>query len=132
MAVNIAERTAELNEEPELKPYFDIPKMSDIAQGMTRDVLDAFVHRDAQRAADVVARDNEIDDLEVEIIKELSLLTAHDPSRVIMAMKISFVAQYLKRIADHATNTAKMLTATQDCTRWTILTCSILYICRWR
>ena len=101
LAVNIAERAAELNEEPELKPYIDILKMSDIAQSMTRDVLDAFVRRDAQWAADVIARDDEIDDLKVEIITELSLLTAQAPSRVIMAMKISFVAQYLNPTTIH-------------------------------
>jgi phosphate transport system protein len=109
LAVNIAERTVELNEEPVLKPYIDIPKMSDIAQSMTRDVLDAFVRRDAQFAADVIARDDEIDDLKVEIIKELSLITALDSSAESRAVKISFVAHYLERIADHATNIAEML-----------------------
>ncbi len=109
LAVNIAEKAIELNEEPELKPYIDIPKMSEISQGMTRDVLDAFVHRDAQRAANVIAWDDEIDVLKVKIIRELSLLTAQDPSRVSRAIKISFVAHYLGRIADHATNIAEML-----------------------
>lgn len=109
MAVNIAVRATELNDEPELKPYIDIPKMSDIARGMTRDVLDAFVRRDAQLAAAVIAKDDEIDGLKVEVLRELSLLTAQDPSRVNRAMKISFVAHYLERIADHATNIAEML-----------------------
>ena len=109
LAVNIANRSTELNEEPELKPYIDIPKMSDLARGMTRDVLNAFVSRDAQLAAAVIAGDDEIDDLKVEVLRELSLLTAQDPSMVNRAMKISFVAHYLERIADHATNIAEML-----------------------
>jgi phosphate transport system protein len=109
LAVNIAERATELNAEPELKQYIDIPKMSDIAQGMTREVLDAFVRRDVQLAAVVIARDDEIDALKVQIIRELSLLTAQDSSRADRAMKISFVAHYLERIADHATNIAEML-----------------------
>ncbi len=46
LAVNIAERAIELNEEPILKPYIDIPRMREIAQGMTRDALDAFVRKD--------------------------------------------------------------------------------------
>ena len=109
LAVNIANRATELNEESELKPYIDIPKMGKIARGMTRDVLNAFVSRDAQLAADVIARDDEIDDLKVEVLRELSLLTAQDPSMANRAMKISFVAHYLERIADHATNIAEML-----------------------
>lgn len=109
LAVNIAERAAELNEEPELKSYINIPKMSDMAQGMTQDVVNAFVRRDAQWATDVIARVDEIDDLKVEILKELSLLRAQDPSSVIRAIKISFIAQYLERIADQATNITEML-----------------------
>ena len=109
LAVNIAERAIELNEEPVLKPYIDIPKMTEIVKGMTRDALDAFVLRDAQRAADVIAKDDEIDFLKVAVVKELSLLTIQDPSRASRAMNISFVAHYLERIADHATNIAEML-----------------------
>ena len=45
LAVNIAERALELNEEPILKPYIDIPKMRSIAQRMTQDALDAFVQK---------------------------------------------------------------------------------------
>ena len=45
LAVNIAERALELNDEPILKPYIDIPKMRSIAQRMTRDALDAFVQK---------------------------------------------------------------------------------------
>jgi phosphate transport system protein len=109
LAINIAERAAELNEEPEMKPYINILKMSDMAQGMTQDVLNAFVRRDAQWATDLIARVDEIDDLKVEVLKELSLLRDQDPNSVIRAMKISFIAQYLERIADHATNIAEML-----------------------
>jgi len=109
LAVNIAERATELNDEPELQPYIDIPKMSDIARNMTRDVLDAFVRRDAQLAAEVIARDDEIDAYKVQIIRELSLLMALDSSRADRALRVSFVAYYLERIADHATNIAEML-----------------------
>ena len=109
LAVNIAERAIELNTEPKLKPYIDIPKMSEIAQGMTRDVLAAFVRRDAQAAAAVIARDDEIDQLNLAVIRELSFLTNQDPSGINRAIKISFVAHYLERIADHTTNIAEML-----------------------
>lgn len=108
-AVNIAERALELNEEPVLKPYIDIPKMQEIAQGMIRDALDAFVRKDKILAMDVIVRDDKVDDLKREVLKELSLFMAKDPSTVSRAMKISFVAQYLERVADHATNIAEMV-----------------------
>ena len=109
LAVNIAERTIELNEEPILKPYIDIPRMREIAQGMTRDALDAFVRKDKQLAKDVIMRDDEVDDLKHDVLQELAFFMAQDPTTVFRAMKISFVAQYLERIADHATNIAEMV-----------------------
>ena len=109
MAVNIAERALELNEEPLLKPYIDIPRMREIAQGMTRDVLDAFVRGDKKLAMDIIMRDDEVDELRDEILKELVLYMVQDPATVTRAMKIIFVANYLERIADHATNIAEMV-----------------------
>jgi phosphate transport system protein len=108
-SVNIAERALELNREPILKPYIDIPHMSQIAQGMTRDALDAFVRRDKKLAMDVIMRDDEVDDLKYGIFEELISYMVRDPNTVSRAMKISFVAQYLERIADHATNIAEMV-----------------------
>jgi len=109
LAVNIAERALELNQEPVLKPYIDIPRMREIAQGMIRDALDAFVRKDKKLATDVIMRDDEVDDLKHEVLQELAFFMAQDPSTVFRAMKISFVAQYLERIADHATNIAEMV-----------------------
>ena len=108
-AVNIAERAIELNEEPVLKPYIDIPKMRAIAQGMIRDALNAFVKKDKQLAMDVIMRDDQVDDLKRDVLQELALFMAQDPSTVSRAMKVSFVAQYLERVADHATNIAEMV-----------------------
>jgi len=109
LAVNIAERALELNTEPVLKPYIDIPKMREIAQGMIRDALNAFVKRDKKLAVDVIMRDDMVDDLKHDVLQELAVYMAKDPSTVSRAMKISFVAQYLERIADHATNIAEMV-----------------------
>jgi phosphate transport system protein len=109
LAVNIAERALELNEEPVLKPYIDIPRMREIAQGMTRDALNAFVRKDTRLATDVIMRDDEVDFLKHSVLQELAFFMAQDPTTVYRAMKISFVAQYLERIADHATNIAEMV-----------------------
>ena len=109
LAVNIAERALELNTEPMLKPYIDIPKMREIAQGMIRDALNAFVKKDKKLAVDVIMRDDEVDNLKRDVLEELALFMAKDPTTVSRAMKISFVATYLERIADHATNIAEMV-----------------------
>ncbi len=109
LGVNIAERALELNQEPILKPYIDIPKMREIAQGMTRDALDAFVRKDKKLAMDVIMRDDEVDDLKHSVLQELAFFMVQDPTTVTRAMKVSFVAQYLERIADHATNISEMV-----------------------
>ncbi len=109
LAVNIAERALELNEEAVLKPYIDIPRMTEIAQGMTRDALDAFVRGDKKLAMDVIMRDDEVDDLKHQVLNELLFLMVQDPTTASRGMKISFVAQYLERFADHATNIAEMV-----------------------
>lgn len=109
LGVNIAERAFELNQEPILKPYIDIPRMREIAQGMTRDALDAFVRKDKKAAMDVIMRDDEVDDLKHAVLSELAFFMVQDPTTVTRAMKISFVATYLERIADHATNIAEMV-----------------------
>lgn len=108
-AVNIAERALELNEEPLLKPYIDIPRMREVAQGMVRDAIDAFVNEDKRLAMDVIMRDDEVDDLNEMVLKELMFIMTQDPSTVSRAMKISYVSKYLERIADHATNVAEMV-----------------------
>ncbi len=109
LGVNIAERALELNQEPILKPYIDIPRMREIAQGMTRDALDAFVRKDKKLAMDVIMRDDEVDELKHSVLQELAFFMVQDPTTVTRAMKISFVAQYLERVADHATNIAEMV-----------------------
>lgn len=108
-SVNIAERALELNTEPLLKPYIDIPKMGTIAGGMVRDAIDAFVRRDKGLALDVIKRDDEVDELNAAVLHELAFVMTQDPSTAFRAMKVSYVSKYLERIADHATNLAEMV-----------------------
>jgi len=108
-AVNIAERALELNEEPILKPYIDIPKMRNIAQGMIRDVIEAFVTENKKLATEVIMRDDEVDELNAMVLSELVFIMTQDPRTVSRAMKVSYVSKYLERIADHITNIAEMI-----------------------
>ena len=106
-AVNIAERALELNKEPILKPYIDIPRMSRIAQRMVVDTINAYINKDNALAKDVIMRDDEMDDLNQGIWEELMAIMTRDPSTISRAVKITFVSKYIERIADHATNIAE-------------------------
>jgi phosphate transport system protein len=109
MAVNICERALELNREPQLKPYIDIPRMAQISQNMIRESLDAFVREDTDLALKVCKDDQQVDDLNSQIFREIISFMIEDPHTVSRAMKISSISKYLERIADHATNIAEMV-----------------------
>ena len=109
LAVNIAERSIEINEEPPLKPYIDIPRMADAVQVMLHAALDAFVNRDPANARGVLGSDAAVDSLNVQIFRELLTFMIEDPKTISRALRITFVAKYLERIGDHATNIAQMV-----------------------
>jgi len=109
MAVNICERALELNEEPQLKPYIDIPRMAQTSERMIRESLDAFVREDTDLALKVCKDDQEVDDLNSQIFRETISFMIEDPHTINRAMKISSISKYLERIADHATNIAEMV-----------------------
>ncbi|MCX8116451.1 MAG: phosphate signaling complex protein PhoU [Desulfobacterota bacterium] len=106
-AVNIAERALSLNQEPQLKPYIDLPRMAEIAQSMVKDVLDAFVNRDVKLARSVCERDDLVDGLNDQVVRELLTYMMSDPKTITRAVHLMIVARCLERIADHATNIAE-------------------------
>jgi phosphate transport system protein len=109
LAVNIAERAMELNLEPLLKPFVHIPKMAEISQSMVRDALDAFVAGCSRLPYEVIKRDDEVDELTVRNFEELLSFMVQDPKIIPLAVKRTYIAKYLERIADHATNIAEMI-----------------------
>lgn len=106
-AVNIAERAVELNRQPVLKPYIDIPRMSRIAQGMVLDTINAFVDENTALAKEVIMRDDEVDDLNGAVCEELMNIMTDDPSTITRVVKVTYISKYLERIGDHATNIAE-------------------------
>src|SRR5271156_5800210 len=99
-AVNICERAIELNEEPQLKPYLDVPRMAEVAQSMVKDSIDAFMSNDTELAQEVIDRDDVVDDLQHQVYRELLSYMAEDPRTIGCATRILFVSKYLERIAD--------------------------------
>jgi phosphate transport system protein len=106
-AVNIAQRALELNEEPQLKPYIDLPRMAEKAQRMVKDALDSFVSRDTALAREVCGRDSEVDALKEQIFRELLTYMMADPGTIQRALALILISRNLERIADHATNIAE-------------------------
>jgi phosphate transport system protein len=109
LAENVCERTIELNEEPQLKPYIDIPRMGNLARVMVKESIDAFVKDDSVQARKVLANDDLVDELMEQIFRELLSFMIEDPHTITRAIRLSFVAKYLERIADHATNIAELV-----------------------
>jgi len=103
-SVNIAQRALELLKLPLLKPLIDIPRMASLAQNMVKDSLNAFVNRDEKLARDVCQRDDEVDDLNDQIFRELLTYMMQDPPTINRAVDLILVGRHLERIADHATN----------------------------
>ncbi len=106
---NIAKRARELNDEPPLKPYIDLPRMAVIAASMVTEALDAFVRSDDQLAYAVCRRDSEVDLLNDQIQRELLTYMIEDASTISRAIKVTAIAKCLERVADHATNVAEMV-----------------------
>lgn len=106
-AVNIAERVLVLNQEPQLKPYIDIPRMAEITKKMVKDVLDAFVNRDPTLARNVCERDDQVDALNDQVFRELLTYMIADPKTISRAVILIIISRCLERIADHTTNIAE-------------------------
>jgi len=108
-AVNIAQRALELNREPQLKPYIDLPRMAEKSQRMVKESLDAFVTRDTELARRVCAEDAEVDALKEQIFRELLTFMMEDARTISRAIRLILISRFLERVADHATNIAEMV-----------------------
>lgn len=108
-AVNIAQRVIELNLEPQLKPYIDLPRMADSAQRMVKESLDAFVARDTALARHVREQDDAVDALKEQLFRELLTFMMADPKTIPRAIRLILISRFLERVADHATNIAEMV-----------------------
>ena len=106
-ATTIARRSIELSQEPQLKPYVDIPRMAQMALQMLGDALDAFVNQSPDKARAVVPRDKEVDHLNKQLHRELSSYMIERPSTITRCLNLMVISKCLERIADHAANVAE-------------------------
>lgn len=108
-ACNIARAAIYLNDEPQLKPYFDLPKMSWMACDMLRLSLDAFAAADAETARSVIERDDEIDKLYDRIFHDLLDRMSRDSAAAGRAARLLLVAKHLERIGDYVTDICELI-----------------------
>ncbi len=106
-ATTICRRALELSQEPQLKPYVDIPRMAQTGLDMLRDALDAFVTGDAEKARAIVPRDKDVDAINKQLHRELASYMIEKPTTITRALNLMVVSKSLERIADHATNIAE-------------------------
>src|SRR5262249_27007002 len=106
-AGNTAESAIKLGTEPPLKPLVDIPRMASLATAMLHDALDAFVVSDADTARRLCRRDDEVDQLNRQVFRELLSYMIESPATITRAMELILVARNLERVADLATNVAE-------------------------
>ena len=109
IAVNIAERATELNQEPEMKRLIDLPIMAEASQRILKDSLDAFVNSDVELAEKVIRDDQFIDDCYEQIFRELLTYMMEDIKYISRALKVIFIAKHLERVGDHSANIAEMV-----------------------
>ena len=100
-AANIAEAAIVLNNEPQITPYVELPKMAEIGGEMLQNALDAFTSEDAEASKEVIKRDKDIDKAYNRVFDKLLKMMIEDPSVTTAAAHLLFVAKHLERIGDY-------------------------------
>ena len=108
-AKNIAKRTPLLQDVRGMEAMSVLPAMGKVATEMVRNVLDAFVLRDAEAAVAVAARDKAVDDFYNSLFRTLLTHMMESPQNITASTHLLFIAKNIERIGDHATNVAEMV-----------------------
>ena len=108
-AKNIAKRASVLAQSAQIEPIVIVPEMARVVTSMIKDVLDAYVDRDAALAAEVSARDQKVDDFYNSLFRSLLTFMMENPQHITPSTHLLFVAKNLERMGDHATNVAEMV-----------------------
>jgi phosphate transport system protein len=108
-AANIAKRSIVLDQYPPAQPITALPRMAHIAGLLVKDVIDAYVERDPDKAYAVWMRDEELDEMYASLFRELLTYMMEDPRNIGASTHLLFMAKNIERIGDHATNIAEDL-----------------------
>jgi phosphate transport system protein len=108
-AANVAKRSIVLDQQPPAQPVHALPRMARLAQLLVKDVIDAYVERDADKAYAVWIRDEELDEMYASLFREFLTYMMEDPRNIGGYTHLLFMAKNIERIGDHATNIAEDL-----------------------
>tara|TARA_B100001750_G_scaffold41860_1_gene30518 strand:- start:524 stop:1249 length:726 start_codon:yes stop_codon:yes gene_type:complete len=109
-AKNIAKRSITLSQSTHLgSTAGTIARMSGLVQNMIKNVLDAYLMRDAERAEDIRLRDQEVDQIHSSLFRELLTYMMEDPRNITSCTHQLFIAKNVERIGDHITGVAEQI-----------------------
>lgn len=105
-ATNIAEITQRIGKQPLIRELTVIPKMALHTETMIHSALESLVERDIEKAKATCLSDDIIDADYERLLLEITELVRQggESERVIQALNLLFIARYLERVGDHATN----------------------------
>ena len=106
-ATNVAKRSIVLSQTQAVKPAYAIPRMGAFAQSLIKNVLDAFIERNTEKALEVWRSDEELDEMYSSLFRELLTYMMEDPRNITPSTHLLFIAKNIERIGDHATNIAE-------------------------
>lgn len=104
---SIAKRAIRLSDRPHIKPLLDIPRMESDIRKMVNLALEALMEKDVKKAEEVCRMDDEVDDLDQQIFRELLLIMLERPNVIEQATELLLISRTLERAGDHATNLAE-------------------------
>lgn len=107
LAVDIAKTALKVEKELGNTSYVDILKMSNVARGMFRSAIEAFVRRDIELVREVCDQDDQVDDLYRVLRSQIHDVMRNQPDQVVAASWILLAIHHIERIADHAVNIAE-------------------------
>lgn len=109
-AKNIAKRTETIIDQPPVNgTASSLRRMGRQVELMLKDALDAYIQRNAGLAADVRARDVEVDQMYSTLFREYLTFMMEDPRNITTCMHLHFMAKNIERMGDHVTSIAEQV-----------------------
>ncbi len=109
LAVNICERAIDLSRAKTIVVHADVPRMSQLVEGMVKDAIDGFVHADSKRAWRVLERDDSLDELYHRVFSDTLACMRETPDDVHQLIHVQSVGKWLERMGDHAKNLGELV-----------------------
>ncbi|WP_339060022.1 phosphate signaling complex protein PhoU [Tepidibacillus marianensis] len=104
LSVDIAKVTIRIQEDKLLKPLIDIPKMAELVKEMLSNGIQSYINENVELAFGLAEIDDRVDKLYSKVLRDLLEIMTQKPETLSQGMLLSFVARYIERIGDHATN----------------------------